>query len=362
MTEAGSTWRPFVGILARLALPAWFLGWTLVRIEQLGWTGVSWDLSFIGRDFWIYRNAADSLLATGNPWAASAPWNGTDWHFAAAPTAAQLFVPFLLVPASVGLVLFSALSVGAVLIGFRRIGTPVWWLLFPPMTEGLIAGNPQILVLGLLLVGSSAARGRSVGFGVARAAAVGLKVYAILPVVARREWRGVAAVAVLFLASVVLSPAAWHLYLDQFGSISARVVAESHGGLSAALFLDPKIFGSALPDSDTVRMIASFGLYGLMVALVLLVAVRDVPSAGWLAAPLLWPAAEYHLATMTVPVARRLSTWVIAVPTIPTYLVGLILLAYELAAGSDALNTDAEADAPVPLRAFLSRHSGPVTA
>ena len=364
MTEAGgqSTMRRRAGAVARFALPAWFLAWTLVRIEQLGWTGVSWDLSFIGRDFWIYRNAADALLATGNPWTASAPWNGTDWHFAAAPTAAQLFVPFLLVPAGLAFVLFTALSLGTVLVGFRRIGVPAWWLLFPPMTEGLFAGNPQILVLGLLLVGRPASSGRSIGVGVARAAAVGLKIYAVLPVVARREWRAVVAIAAVFLASVLLSPSTWRLYIDQFSSISARVVAESHGGLSAALFLDPKIFGSALPDSQSIRMIASFALYGLMIALVLLVAIRDVPSAGWLAAPLLWPAAEYHLATMTVPVARRWSTWVLAVPTIPTYLVGLILLAYELAAGSRALHEGSDADVAVPLTDYLSRRPSAVVA
>jgi hypothetical protein len=344
VNRSPSSARRPLAIVARLALPIWFLGWTLVRIQQLGWTGVGWDLSFIGRDFWIYRNAAESLLTTGNPWVASAPWNGTEWHFAAAPTAAQLFVPFLLVPADVAFLLFSVLSVAVVLSGFWRSGVPAWWLLFPPMTEGLFAGNPQILVLGLLLVGAAGARGQprraGVGVPMARAAAVALKVYAIVPVVARREWRAVGALGALFAASVLLSPAAWRLYLDQFRSISARVVAESHGGLSAALFLDPKVFGSALPDSESVRMFASLGLYGLMVAMVVLVAVRDVPSAGWLAAPLLWPAAEYHLATMTIPIARRLSAWLIAVPTIPTYLVGLIVLAYELTATAPSRRSD----------------------
>src|SRR4051812_38223650 len=113
-----------VSILSDRLLPVWFLGWTLVRVQQLGWTGASWDLTFIGRDFWIYRNAADALISTGNPWAASAAWNGSEWHFAAAPTAAQLFVPFLAVPAGIALVLFTTLSIGAVVVGLRRIGAP----------------------------------------------------------------------------------------------------------------------------------------------------------------------------------------------------------------------------------------------
>jgi hypothetical protein len=334
-------------------LPIWFLVWTLVRIQQLGWTGTSWDLSFVGRDFWIYRNAAVNLLAGADPWAASAHWNGTDWHFAAPPTAAQLFVPFAWLDASVGLVLFVGLSMAAIALALRGRGMPLWWLLFPPLTEGLIAANPQIVLLGLLLIGSGAARRTepATAIGVARAIATGLKVYAILPIVARREWRAVGIVIVVLVLSIIAAPSVWQSYLSRFGAISARVIQESNGGLSASIFLKPSIFGTALPPDELLRQGVGLSFYGLIAALVLLAAIRDVPSAGWLAAPLLWPAAEYHLATMVIPVARRLSVWVIAVPTLPTYLFGLILLAYEIVAARDALPRTGR---PVGLRSWLT--------
>ncbi|HVA85622.1 MAG TPA: hypothetical protein VNF73_04790, partial [Candidatus Saccharimonadales bacterium] len=97
------------------------------------------------------------------------------------------------------------------------------------------------------------------------------------------------------------------------------------------------VFGSFLPASGVVRLLPGLLLYGLVTALILLVAVRDVRAAGWLAVPLLWPGAEYHYATFALPVARRLSIWIIAIATLPTYLVGLVLLTYEVAAGRPAI-------------------------
>jgi hypothetical protein len=340
--------------IARIAdriLPAWFLLWSLVRVEQLGWNGVSWDLSFIGRDFAIYRNAAIALLKDGDPWSASAPWNGTDWHFAAPPTSAQLFVPSTWVGSAVAWPIFAVISVAVASLALRRLSLPIWWLLFPPMAEGLVAGNPQILVFGLLVLGSTTRRGRLVEATktaiAAQAIAVGLKVYGIVPILARREWRAVAGSIGLVAVSIVVAPGVWQHYVASFTSISGRVVAESNGGLSAALFLQPRIFGTALPSSESLRLAAGLLMYGLIVALVLIVALRDLRAAGWLAAPLLWPAAEYHLATMAIPIARRWSTWLIAIPTLPTYLFGLIILSYEVTARRSMLGaTGATRDEP----------------
>ena len=104
-------------------------------------------------------------------------------------------------------------------------------------------------------------------------------------------------------------------------------MSESQGGVSAALFLDPRV----LPLAEGLVIV------GIVAVLVLLVAVRDVRSAGWLAVPLLWPAAEYHYATFALPIARRTSTWILAVPLVPTYLVGFLLLAYEVVAEREPL-------------------------
>lgn len=340
------------------ALAAWFIGWSLIRVQQLGWNGQSWDLSFLGRDFWIYRNAGRAVLDGTDPWLASFPWNGTDWHFAAPPIASQLFAPFALIPAPASLVLFSILSLGAAWAGLRALRVPAWWLLFPPMTEGILAANPQILLFGLVLMGWRARRdpaaqeplasGRP-GWAAARAVAVGLKIYGIVPILARREWRAVAVSAALIALSAVLAPALWARYVTGFGDISSRIVGESEGGLSAALFLRPGVFGGLIPD-EAVALIAGLLMYGLVVALVLMAAFRDVEGAGWIAAPLLWPAAEFHLATMAIPAGRRAAIWLIAVPSVPFYLAGLIVLAWQVTAGHAPV---ASAGDPVGLRAWL---------
>ena len=339
------------------ALAAWFAGWSIIRVQQLGWNGQTWDLSFVGRDFWIYRNAGRAVLEGTDPWLASHPWNGMEWHFAAPPIAAQLFAPLALVPEPVALALFTVLSVAVAWLGLRAIGLAAWWLLFPPMTEGILAANPQVLLLGLLLL-PARARGTAsgapggpgaAGWLAARAIAVGLKIYGIVPIVARREWRAVGAAAAAVVASVALAPALWGRYLSDFGDISRRIVAESEGGVSAALFLQPSVFGAFLP-GEGAALAAGLVLCGLIAALILLASVRDVGAAGWIAAPLLWPAAEYHLATMALPAARRAAVALIAVPSIPFYLLGLIVLAWQVTADHTSV---ARSDEPVGARAWL---------
>ncbi len=320
-------WQTSLRTWADRCLPLWFLLWTTIRLQQLSWDGTGWDTSFIGRDFRIYRNAGMALWQGDDPWAAFERWNGTDWHFAALPITAQLFVPFTFVPESVGFALFLTLSVAAVWLAFRRLGLPAWWLLFPPLTEGLLATNPQVLLFALLVIGGP----------VARAIGTALKVYAVVPTLAHRDWRGSAAAAIVLGVSVVASPGLWAAYISQFAAVSLRLAQESVGGVSAALVLDPRVFGASVPPDGPLRYVPGLVLYGLVVSLVLIAAMRDVRAAGWVAVPLLWPAAEYHLATMAIPVARRLSIWVIAVATLPTYLLGLILLAYEIAARHPAM-------------------------
>jgi hypothetical protein len=327
------------------ALPAWFAIWSLARVQSLGWTGASWDWSFVGRDFRIYRAAGDAVLHGGDPWAASAAWNGISWHYAAPPTAAQLFVPFALIPEGLGLAVFfgaSAALAGAALVKLRL---PVWWLLFPPMTEGLLAGNPQIALFGFLILGAATAS-RTPVF---RTVAVGLKSYAVAPLIARREWKAVGVCAVGLLVSVVVSLGLWGTYLADATTISSRLVDEARGGMSAALVLLPGVFGSLLP-AGSAASIVPWLVFAVIATLVLVVAIRDVTAAGWLVVPLLLPAAEYHLATLAIPIARRWSVWIIAIPSVPTYLLGLLLLAWEVAAGRPSL---AAGEPAVGLAAWL---------
>jgi hypothetical protein len=341
-----------VGALADRLLPVWFAIWSLARIQSLGWTGSGWDWSFVGRDFRIYRAAGGAILNGTDPWAAAAAWNGVEWHYAAPPTAAQLFVPFALIPEPVGLLGFLALSAGLAWLALRRLGLPTWWLAFPPLTEGLLAANPQIALFGLLVVGASSGAPASVG----RALAVGLKSYAIAPVLARREWRAAAVCLIGLALSIALGPSLWARYVADAGAISARLIGEAQGGVSAALVLRPGVFGSLLPGGVLVAIVPWL-IVAVVAGLVAAVAVRDVAAAGWLAVPLLLPAAEYHLATLAIPIARRRSAWILAIPSPPTYLIGLLVLCWEVAADRPALGRTEPA---VPLRDWLRNVPGPV--
>jgi hypothetical protein len=239
-------------------------------------------------------------------------------------------VPFAVVPEWLGLAVFVALSVTAVYAVLKRLGLPLWWILFPPVVEGLMAMNPQILVVGLLVVGTPWTS----------ALAAWLKIYALIPMVARRQFRAVAILAASIAVSVAVSPGTWREYVARYAEISGRLLSESEGGVSATLFLNPRV----LP------LGAGLVVVGIVALLVLLVAARDVRSAGWLAVPLLWPAAEYHYATFAMPIARRISTWILAVPLVPTYLVGLLVLAYEIVAERQPL---ARQERPVGLTEWL---------
>ncbi len=348
---------------ADLLLPIWFLGWTLVRLVQIGWNGTSWDLSFIGGDFNIYRSAAAAILDGGDPWSASIVWSGMTFHYAAPPLAAQLFIPFALMSPSIALITCYALALSLAVAGLRRLGLPLWWLLFPPMAEGLFAMNPQILLFGLLVIGGgpAAQRGaRSVGrllTALTRSLAFAAKIYALAPIVARREWQAVASCLALLAVSVAIAPGLWATYISEFGAISRRIVAESHGGVSAALLLQPSVFEDVLPGPEVLRLAAGLAIFGLIAGLVLIVALRDVRSAGWIVAPLLWPAAEYHIATLAIPVGRRLSIWIIAIPTIPTFLLGMIVLAYQIAADHRAIPNTPPPDPLSDWRHLVRRRS-----
>lgn len=172
----------------------------------------------------------------------------------------------------------------------------------------------------------------------------------------------VAVTAFVFAASIVVGLGIWTTYLSEFGAISARVAQETQGGVSAAVLLDPKIFGAALPADGIVRVLPGLLLFGLVGLIVLAAAMRDVRAAGWLVVPLLWPAAQYHLATLAIPAARRLSIWVIAIATPPTYLLGLILLAYEVSAGRRAMVREEPPQRLVSwLRALIPGRAGRAT-
>ena len=258
-------------LLGQIALAAWFILQSYQRIARLLRDEVP-----LGQDIQIYYRAVQEWLAGGDPWSASVAVNPhAIFHYAGSPATTVLLAPSALFSEGQFTALWLVLSALSAVAIVRWLKLPIWWLLFPPTVEALYSGNPQLVVLMLLLAGAGRA-------GVAAdTIAVTLKVYAIVPLLAERRPRRIVYALGLTLATVVVAPFLWTDYLTQFGTISARLERESAGGFSA--FYHPVL------------------LVPTAIAIILLWR-RDRKAAGWLAVPALWPSSEFHYSTFAQPV------------------------------------------------------------
>ena len=173
------------------------------------------------------------------------------------------------------------LSVVGVVATIRLLKLPWWWVLFPPLVDGAWNGNPQVLLVPLILVGAGPL-------------AIFLKAYAVIPVVLSLRWR---AVIVTVIALVVTAPfLPWGSYIAQFGDLSAALDEQSVGGLSATV----------LPWLLPVAIIA------------LVLCGRE--RAGWLAVPVAWPATQWYYSTLAIPALTPVAAALMAVP-VPGFVV-----------------------------------------
>jgi hypothetical protein len=153
----------FVG---QAALAAWFADWTYARIASFVASKVP-----VGQDIVIYYRGVQSWLNGSDPWAAGVVVGHQTFSYAGSPATTILFAPSALLSEGQFTVLWLGLTALSAVAIIRSLRLPLWWLLFPPTTEALYSGNPQLVVLMLLLVGA----GR-LG-ALADSIAVGLKVY-----------------------------------------------------------------------------------------------------------------------------------------------------------------------------------------
>jgi hypothetical protein len=219
----------------------------------------------LGFDARLYAAAARAWLEGGDPWKVS----DLGIFFAAPPPTLVAFAPFAFLPgAAVSAILIIASSVAAV-VAIRSLGLPLWWLAFWPIVDGVLVGNPNVIVLCLLVV----ARGRLASL------ATVLKVYAVAPLIGERRLRQLAIALALILASVVVLP--WGQWLSDLGSINEHLERTS---------ATTSVFG------NPVAMVVGAG------ALLAL----GVRRAGWLVVPLLWPSTQPHYMAMSVPMLTPL--------------------------------------------------------
>jgi hypothetical protein len=278
--RVGGSWLRTGG---QIALAAWFAGISYLRIARFVKDGVP-----LGQDIRIYHRGVVLWLHGGDPWAAKVvidPHHG--FSYAGSPATTVLLAPSALLGEGQFTVLWLALTALSAVAIVRWLRLPLWWLLFPPTVEALYSGNPQLVVLALLLAGAGRA-----GF-VADSIAVALKVYAVIPLLGERSLRRVALASALTVMSFIVAPSLWLHYLHDFGTISARLALQSDNGYSA--FHDPILL---IPTALAILVLWR----------------RDAKAAAWLAVPALWPSSEFHYSTFAQPVMTPLLAVLLAVP------------------------------------------------
>jgi hypothetical protein len=230
----------------------------------------------IGYDARLYAAAARAWLQGGDPWAVS---DGGVLFSAPPPTLIPMvpLTPLPDVPLSAVVVIGSfALALAAV----RSLGLPLWWVLFSPIIDGVMLGNPDVAVLAALVV-----LGRR--FDVI---APLLKVYALAPLAADRRWRTIGLFALIVLVSVLVLP--WGRW----------------------------IAAGPLVQENLQRFATTTSVYGslpLMIVAIVALLSMGVRRAGWLAVPVLWPWTQPHYLAMSTPAVTPLLALVGTLPLIP---------------------------------------------
>lgn len=263
---------------------AWFAYWAW---QLVGSTFSDWPnhLDVIGVDGRLYYRASSLWLAGGDPWTAYTATNtwpaGDAWiHFlfCGTPLDVLAFAPFAWIPETAFVVGWFGLTMASAVYLLRHLRLPLWWLLFPPLAEALIVANPHVVCLALLLS----------AWAPMQALAAPLKVYAVAPMVGERQWRALALLASAVALSAVFFRPLWESYFAHFAEIQSWLNDATFGGQSATTLPDLWVLG--------------------FVSLAVLAVVR-LREAGWLAVPILWPAAQDFYASFILPLR---SPWLAA--------------------------------------------------
>lgn len=247
-------WKWIVDWLTRRVLPIYF------ALFSAGMLVFFVRHRYVGIDARIYTRAASTWLSGGDPWKVAVE----GYYFAAPPPTLLPFFPFAALGETLSGLLWVAGSLVAGIFLIRRLRLPLWWLLFPPLINGVLAGNADVLLVALLVSGGSATA----------VLATFLKIYAIIPLVGETRWRALAyTVGALVLTAPFLP---WGEYLEQSGQI-AQTLARQAIGISA--------WGNPI----------------LMIGVAIALTRLGPRLASWLAVPAVWPSTQLHYSTLALP-------------------------------------------------------------
>ncbi len=234
--------------LVRVGLPAWFL------VIDLLWVVRPETFAIDARH---YQNAAAAWLSGGDPWAVFE----SGVRFAAGPHTLLFYAPTQVLPLQIAAAAWMLIGVGAAWWVVGKLGVPLWWLAFPPLFHAIWNGNPQTLMLALLLV----------RLPVASALAAALKLYAIVPLLFRP--RHLVAAGVLLAATLLVLP--WQLYLTAGGGAAEHLSTAWNGSAWRIPILIP----------PTVLALWVLRRHG----------------AEWWSIPAVWPATQFYYVSSVLP-------------------------------------------------------------
>jgi hypothetical protein len=241
----------------------------------------------------IYTGAAQAWLSGADPWQVGPPLV----VFAGPPPMLLPYALFTFLPADVTRVAWVAIDLGVSIWAIRRLGLPAYWLAFPPLFEAIVLGHPEVLVLGLLVLGRDArARFAAPLAGLA----VLVKPYAAAALIAERRIGALVVAAVATAATLLILP--WGRFLDELPAISANLARQNVGD-------------------------STYGAPLLMLVAVIALAALGPRRALWLAVPVLWPYAQPIYKVMSIPVMPPLLALLWAIPIPGLTLVGLVAFA-----------------------------------
>jgi len=210
----------------------------------------------------LYSQATAAWLAGGDPWTVTV---SEGIRFVGIPP--TLLVSLPLQPFGPDMVrpfwgLADLLAWGFIL---RRLSLPVWMILFPPFWDAWFPGNPDPVLLALVILGGGALAGL-------------VKPYSIPAMLAERRWRAVTLAAALGLASLPLLP--WGMFVASLPAIVAAI------------------------DEQSLKT-SAFGNWPLFVAAGVALLSLGPRTALSMAVPVLWPAAQLHYGLFSIDAARR---------------------------------------------------------
>jgi hypothetical protein len=262
--------------IQRVGLPAWFLVIDALWIVKPDTLGI---------DARHYQNAAAAWLAGGDPWAVTE----SGIPYASAPHTLLFYAPTNVLPLTIATWAWLLAGVAAAVWLIRRLELPIWWLAFPPLLHGVWNGNPQTIALALLVQGSL----------VGAVAAVGLKLYAVIPLLTR--WRHLVIAGAVIAAVTLILP--WQLYLDR--------------GLGVGSHLQTAWNGSAW----RIPLLVVPTLVGLWIL--------RRQGAEWFAVPAVFPATQFYYVAMALPalVGRPVVAALLALPMVLMVPLVVIVLA-----------------------------------